>query len=413
MCRRVIFFAVCVVLLSCDSREGKNTYRILGNIEDPQNKIASVIADLINEQPGDSAIVVPGFGTQANVESLQQGNDDLAIIDNFATGNDRIAAVAPLYPQVLHILVKDDLRPASLRDLLLSGKVFPGIDGSGSMKFVEMLMSDFDLDTVQVQLLSIEDLFMADVVFSFTDLLTQNELRDLAGYQFYSMDDVANVGRGSTAEGFCLRHPEFQPFVIAKEIYGTYTAEPILTIKLDAVLACRADLPESSVYDLMTMLEINAQAIRSINPLLSNFSVDSRARQTSLAIHPGAQAFMNRSEPSLIERHADLLSVLISILVALGSGAYTFRQWQKTRKKNKIDEYYKILVAIRDQISATSTTDELIELEIKLKDVQDETIHLMVDEKLRADESFIIFINLSKIVMDEVRQKIEQSKAVI
>jgi TRAP-type uncharacterized transport system substrate-binding protein len=404
--RAVALFTVLLITLSGCSREVKK-YKILGNIEDPQNEIANVMTLLLNRNLSDSIIVSPGVGSIANLDSLEAGRADFGIVDNYSRSSDKVTSIMPLYSQVLHILVKKKIGNVELRELLVQRKIFAGIAGSGTRMFVDQLITDLGIENSSVKFVDIVDFFSADVIFSFTDLLSNEELRDLDEYRMFSIDAVENLGKGSLAEGICMRHPQFEPYVISKNLYGSFTDEPVLTVKVDAVLVCQASLKREFVFDIMSILSENRQALKDINPLLFNISSEFEPGKLNFIVHPGARDFISRNEPTLFEKNADMLSVIISVFVALASSVYTISQWQRSKKKNKIDRYYKELMQIRDEISLTSSRKEVENLEKKLKAVQQVTIHLVMEEKLMADESFSIFLNLSKIVMEEINKRYE------
>lgn len=311
----------------------------------------------------------------------------------------------PLYPQILHILHKRDRHPNSLRELMLSGKIFAGVPGSGTNNFIGHLIDDMGLQRDQLEFVGIFDLFNADVIFSFTDLLTLNELRDLSDFQLFSIDAVENLGKGSFAEGICIRYPQFDPYVIPREVYGTFTEHPVLTIKVDAVLICRSNLSDDLVYNVLQIISENREDLQRINPLLYHITTDYDVRELNFKLHPGARNYLNRYEPSFIEKHAEVLSIILTVALAIASGLYTILRWQKGRKKNKIDVYYQELIAIRGMIPDSASIAQIEQLEQSLINVQEETIQLVVKEKLLADESFSIFLNLSRIVMDEIRRR--------
>ena len=62
-------------------------------------------------------------------------------------------------------------------------------------------------------------------------------------------------------------------------------------------------------------------------------------------------------------------------------------------------------MAYRKEITLANDQTELARLLKALTSLQEETISLVVQEKLLADESFSIFLNLSKIIMEEIKQK--------
>ncbi len=383
----------------------QGSYKILGNIEEPQNEIANTIAFILNTNLTDSIQAIPGRGSMANLDLLEAGEADFGMVDNYSRFSDKVSSLIPLYPQVLHILHRRNKHPSSLHELLLSGKIFGGIEGSGTRRFVDQLILDSGIDRDQLVFVDIFSFFEADVIFSFTDLLTQVELRDLTDFELFSIDAVANFGKGSIAEGICTRYPQFEPYVIAKEVYGSFTKQSVLTVKVDAVLVCRTDLSNELIYKVLVALGENRESLQKINPLLYGVTGDFDSRKLNFALHPGAREYLDRHDPTFVEKYAEVFSVILSIALAFASGLYTLSRWQKARKKNKIDVFYERLIAIRNMISLSDTHDEILQLEQSLKDIQAQTIQLVVKEKLLADESFSIFLNLSKIVMDEIRHK--------
>ncbi len=399
------WYLVFILFLLPGCQKQTTTYTILGNIEDPQNQIALTISSLLNRHLADSVKVKSGVGSLANLDSLELGKADFGIVDNYSRFSDKVSSVLPLYPQLLHILHRKEKSPQSLRELFRIGKIFAGIEGSGTRRFVDELMKDIGIDKSNCTFVDVYDFFEADVIFAFTDLLTQEELRDLEGYHLYSIDEVANLGKGSLAEGICTRHPQFEPYVIARDLYGSFTERAILTIKVDAILVCRSDLDVTFVFNTIQTLSENSQDLKNINPLLYQFSSNFDPRKLSFTLHSGSREYLDRNEPTLFERYAELIGVIVTILVALASTLYTITKWQLQKKKNKIDVYYQRLISIRRKTQIAENTEALVTLKVELQAAQEETIDLVTHEKLLADDSFLIFLNLSKIVNDEIDKK--------
>jgi TRAP-type uncharacterized transport system substrate-binding protein len=396
----VVFFLVAV---SCN--QPSTSYTILGNIEDPQNQIAVTIAQVLNQHLSDSVFVRRGIGSMSNLDSLEEARADFGIVDNLSRFSDRVSTIAPLYPQVLHILYRGKKQPASLQELFALGKVFAGTPESGTHRFVLQLLKDLGIDKNTCSFVDVYHFFEADVIFSFTDLLTLEELRDLSDYSLFSIDDVAKLGQGTVVEGICTRHPQLTPYIISRSQYGSFTKSAILTVKVDAVFVCRSDLDARVVHNVLKILAENSQELKKINPLLYDFSGDFDPSKQNFSLHQGARNFLNRHEPSLFERYADLLGMVVTIVLALASSLYTVAQWQKQRKKNKIDVYYKQVISIREQIPAFDKQNELETLRNQLRFIQKETVDLVTREKLLADETFLIYLNLSKLVDDEIKAK--------
>lgn len=411
MSLRVIigYFMALTALSSCMDKA--KVYRIAGSIEEPQNEVTRRIAHLINENLSDSLAIVPGVDMKAALDSVEAGSLDFAIVDNYALSRDHVVSVVPLYPQVLHILHRRGLHYENLESLLIGQKVFAGSPGTGAYQFVKQVMKHYGIKEKKVTLLSDLELFDADVIFSFTDLLSFEELRDLSDYKIFSLDDVDQLGKGSLAEGICTRYPQFDPYILARNVYGDFMEGSVLTVKVDAVLVCRKDIRSESVYDILKLLDEHKQVISAINPLLFDFTGSFDANVLNFNLHEGAKNYLSRYEPTFLEKYAEVFSVIISILVALVSTLYYISRWQRMKKKNKIDIYYNKLITLRNQIGDLNEVGQAKQMLKEVKMTQEETINLVVEEKLMADESFSIFLNLSKIVMDEVNAKLSKLSA--
>lgn len=210
------------------------------------------------------------------------------------------------------------------------------------------------------------------------------------------------LGRGALVDGICLRYPEFEPFILPRELYGSYTTTPVLTVKMEALLVCRSDLPVDFVYETCSILTDQKHRLAGINPLLAGFGDDFSPNELNMVLHQGARNFLERYQPGFLERYAEVLSVLISIIIALGSGLITLRQWRRSIKKNKIEVFYKSIMLLIDEIPHIQTLTEAERITVELNALQKTTIELVIQEKLSADESFIIFLKLCKQALDDL-----------
>ena len=87
----------------------------LGGIYSP---LAEAIALVVSkDQPRLSFESRPSDGSVMNMERLQQGECDLALLQNGTPGGDDVRLIAPLYEEVLHILVPIGSAATQLRDL--------------------------------------------------------------------------------------------------------------------------------------------------------------------------------------------------------------------------------------------------------------------------------------------------------
>jgi len=115
----------------------------------------------------------------------------------------------------------------------------------------------------------------------------------------------------------------------------------------------------------------------------------------TFTLHPGAVAFLQRDEPTFIERYSGVAEVLVTLMIGLISATFAAIKIHNVRRKNRIDEFYTKVIAIRDSIGPASSVAERNAAIANIRSLQDRGFELVVSENLAADETFRIFIDLT------------------
>jgi len=150
------------------------------------------------------------------------------------------------------------------------------------------------------------------------------------------------------------------------------------------------------VYDLFAEILRLRPALFSERPELFR-PLEEDFTQTNLAfsLHPGALAYIKRDEPSVIERYSGVAEVVATLMVGLVSGVFAIMKIYRVRRKNRLDEFLVEVIAIRNSVTAETTDQDRAGAIEKIRALQDNGFEQLVDEKLAADESFRIFIELT------------------
>ena len=380
--------------------------RVSGDVEEPKNELVNILTKLVNEDEGEHINIEIVTNASPNLDSLVAGQYDLLIVDNNIKYHESVSALTSLYPEILHVLYKKNYKPSSVYELLENKKVYAGEPGSGSRKFLDDLIQDFNIGRSEVENVDIIDLFDADVIILFTGLITIKELLDLADYEFYSFGSADQLGLGTTAEAISLRHPEFKPYVLPRYIYGNVTKEPVLTLSNQALLVCRSDEDPTLIYELCRLIDNKKQIFYKISPLLQEvFTNEDDYESLIFPLHEGARRYIERDEPGFLEKHTGLIGILLTLLIGSMSGLYTVLNYRAIKKKNIIDKYYAHLIDIRERIDEQVSGEDIDEELSKIKDRQNETIALVIDEKLSANESYLVYMRLVDLVSKELKEK--------
>lgn len=386
-------------------------FSLIYSTDEPIGEISRRLEPLLEENFNVDIKLIIGEGSDSNLDSVASGAVDFTITENHVDFREGVSSVLVFYPQVLHVFYHESLEVGSFRELFEGRKVFIGNPGSGSYKFIMNLFDFFQIDQSKVTITA-NAFDNYDVFAGFNDILPSNYLIGLENFKLYSFDKVENYGKGSIAEAICLKYPKVRPYIIPQATYGDLTKEPILTISSNAVLVCNSSLRDTYITDQIKTIFANQEVFTSISPLIFT-GLDEHFDRSNLTfpIHNGARIFLDRDEPSFFERYAELVGVLFSIIIAVVSGIISLSRWQRQKKKDRVDVFYKVLMDVKNQSKNLKTVKETM---AKIKDVQEsqnKAFEMLINEELEANESFRIFMELSKETIEELRTRVRILKS--
>ena len=196
-------------------------------------------------------------------------------------------------------------------------------------------------------------------------------------------------------------------FIIPARLYGTdITPDASVTLAVDKLLVARSDVSDAAVYNLISEVIRLRPALAAKEPTLFHGLGDDdfRSSDSTFVLHPGAQAYIERNEPSVYERYSGIAEVAVTILIALLSGFIAAVRIYNIRRKNRIDVFYADAIQLRNTVSDASTVEVRNQAISKLRVLETRAFQMLVDEKLAADESFRIFITLINDIVRELKE---------
>jgi hypothetical protein len=293
-----------------------------------------------------------------------------------------------------------------MRELLAGSTVYAGPPGSIPRLLGEDFSHDLDLedDVIFVDEL---DPAVVDVIVTYAPIDRERVMNDsaLEGFRMVSLGDPDEVGKGSAVDSAVLLNPRLRPFIIPVGTYGGLTPEPIVTLAVDNLLVAREELDNTVAYDIFAEILRLRPALFGERPELFQPLDEGVVRSNwAFSMHPGAIAFLQRDEPKFIERYSSVAEVLVTVLVALASGGLAIVRFYRVRRKNRIDQFYMDVIQLRDSVGPDASDSERETAIAKLRALENRGFELLVSEKLAADESFRIFIELTNDSIDVIKQ---------
>lgn len=405
------FGLLLVVLLSVGAcGEQRSTLRLLIPVQPFDAEIAAELAAVFEQNSRHRIDIVPlPAEFDSPLDALEAGYADLAFTSNAQPYRQGITTVMPMYPTVLHILYRRDRAADSAEDLLRGATINAGPVGSASRQLLTEILDSLHIGADEVEfvdkLTTLPDVNLVYVPISPQQIRGLLEQEGVAGeYRFASFGSSEDIGRGSEIDRAILLNPRLSPFIIPVGTYGDLPEEPVLTLAVDKLLVSRPDVDEAVIYDLIGEMRRLQPALAATRPLLfQGLSREFDASGSTFVLHPGAQAFTQRDEPTFYERYSGVAEVLVTLVIGLISGGYAVVQIYHRRRKNRIDRFYADVMAIRDSISERSSAADRAAAVEQVRKLQNEAFDMLIREKLAADESFRIFVTLSNDIVAQLK----------
>jgi len=410
MNRKTNFLLLAVLFVSCNPT--LTEFSFIYNNEGPNQEIAKRMEKLLEDTYYNTDVVlIEGAGTNQNLDSLMSEDVDFALVENYINYTEGVNSVFSVYSEILHIFYRSDNRIETFDELLYDKPIYIGREESPTYNLMMDLFNFFVLDTDRINVTF--QMVQADVVIELTNLLDDEMLEQYEGYRLYSFDPSEDLGNASTVEGIALKYPRLTPFTIPKDSYKGFSNKPIVTLSVDLVVMVRSSLGEVPVNDFTRTMLRNRQIFTAIDPLLYNgMKEDFDQDKLNIPLHEGARSFLARDEPSFIERYAELGGVILSLIIATWSGLVSLAKWQAQKKKDRIDEFYEDLITIKNHIPLLKKPTEAMERIKHVKTSQNKAFELLISEELVANESFRIYMELSKETLNDLRSKLKALKAI-
>ena len=333
-------------------------------------------------------------GSTDNLERLYAGDVNAAIVQNDASVRPVVRAIAPLYPEVLQIVVRHEIE--NLTDFI-GRKAAAGPENSGTDKLVGRVLDHFGMSGYAETLIHCDTTeaiqrFMQgelDAVFIVSGLKSPavEQLLATGKATLLSLGDPSIVG--SALDGLRISHPFLTRSVIPARTYGVHPKSAVGTVAVQAVLVTRVDMDDGLIQAITETLFDNRVALMEAHRVATHLTEQFDPAALQAPLHKGAARYYRRDAPPFFVQYAELMSLVLSLVLVIGSALIALSRWVQRRKKDRIDVYY---LEIRDvmkrwetgQATSRGAASELIALRTR-------AFEDLVSERLSADASFTIF----------------------
>lgn len=393
----VILLLGCVTACTADTKQ-----LVLGvSAEEPGPGIAEAAKQLLVENG--LSVEVRSIESSADiVAALNNGDIEFGIIEEPAKLIPGLATVLPLYPSILHVLYKGAPVPGNFADVIAGKSIYAGPPGGPAALFLAQLATYFDVAAERYTVLDNPWVVSPDVYFVFGGLLETDSRHGLAGYRLFSFGDATRLGKGTVAEGIALQFPHVEVFVLPEMIYNKMNLDTVLTLATRTVLVTASSTDVERVFDVTSILFANSQRLSSVYPLVTREMHESiRLSSFTLPVHAGARRLFDKDAPTLLQRYAQVFALGLTFTTLLISALVALYKSRKTIEKDRIDVYYNKVLALRRGLQESPDSAHRHLIGDRIKGIQNEVFSLLAADRVCANESLTIFLELSNQVLNE------------
>jgi TRAP-type uncharacterized transport system substrate-binding protein len=376
----------------------------------------------------ESARVQPTVGSPDNVEKLTRNRDRVHLgMYQGGTGEMQdmqdIVAVAPLYREVVHVLVKkevlDDAKYREreltgdlLRDLLVVDRkqVYAGPEYSGMRLSAQEILEHYGMKAADVRFAE-EETPGVVVVISTTGMCSkklQNRV-EMHNYQYLSLD----------SDAIADRHAHFATHKIPKASYRDENGKPVpnrevRTVATTAFLIVHRNASSRLVTAALEVLyqgELSREQPRLI-PL-----AEATDYLHGMPVHETARAFFNPYDLGYLASVIESLAGTKELIVAFGAGLYlvwtlrrrredTQRHAEMEANRVRLSSFVDRTVAIESAQIGVSDPARLAEYLEEVTRIKLEALDELTDAELRGDRTFSIFLMQCANLISKIQLKI-------
>ena len=390
-------FGVILLFAGCNQN-----YTLTFLVSEDDELVMTQIANEINSHSRfEISVISEDSLTEVNaIEAILDRKYDITTVDNtldYKKSKKNMRTVVPFFHEVLVVLSRHQLKQRDIDSLLRAGDYLILTKELEELDFYKRMIPNYNGDsTINYR---IEDHFNLEKDLEFNELLlffTGKENYELGQLLFnekaylYSLDGLDARGNGSFIEGFCRSYKKTTPYVLSRYAFGIVLEEPIFTVAVHELLVSTVATPSDVVYDLIQTIHHH-----HIVPIFESsnsytFEVNQQDINLSFPFHSGTINYLNREKPKFVERYAEVMGFVLSAFVLVFGLGASLKATMKQRKKDRMDEYYKDLLEIKETVSEADPK----EMRLKLRALQKTVFQLLIDEKLSANNEFLIFMML-------------------
>jgi len=321
------------------------------------------IAQITHKHHPDIQIeVLEAPGSGQNMNNVQTGAVDIALVQSDTPIQPAVKAIALLYPELFHLIASKEANIQSMDDL--AGKRIALMPvGSGSYELFWPLAKHYGLSEAAFDAQPLppdaahEALMKGEVDALFRIIgLGNPAVGDLLKTARFELVPIDRIG------ALQLNQPYLKSTVIPQGSYdGSQPVPPedLSVIAVNALLVANEAVEPEIIQAITSVLYEHRNELITINPRAASIQSPEASQNLGFPLHPGAKAYYTQDNPPFLVEYAEAMGLVLSLSILGFSGIWQFRLWLIGRQKNRADDYNLEILTLIEQVEQAKTFQEL------------------------------------------------------
>jgi TRAP transporter TAXI family solute receptor len=384
---------------------------------DGQKFLAAFVRTLADEHPRVRLKVVPMADLEASAKALAAGEVDLAVVRSDMLTSTHGQTIAILRRDVVGLIVPSHSPIETVGHL--AGKTIGMVKGPASDdRILDQILTYYQIPAQTIR----------RVVLEHSDIgpaIRQKRIAALfavgptgPGPLADAVTAVAKASKGApdvmeieAAEAIAKSFPVLEEAEIAPGAFGATPprpAESVTTLAVTLRLVARSSMPNYVAGEIARLLFTTKAKLVSSLPQVGHIEAPDTDKGAALPVHPGAAAYFDGEQTSLLERFESYFYLGILIISLIGSGyAWIMSTWRGAGPRQDREQMQQQLLAIFQE-APTVGPDKLDALDQEVDKICALALEHVTHETMEA-EQFQVFSG----VVTQVRQAIDKRRALL
>ena len=363
-----------VVLISCQSQRKTWSIAVPTNNSKYENS-ASLLKALFHQKDLDLQIIQVSSSVEAT-RLVAEGKADFTlslahsdfIRPKLGEWVSELRTVMPMFENAMYIFHRSKQKPTTIIDLVENSKIFLEVQDSLAEQYLGLKRVLGMLNVKNYEFVNDSSkATMIPIWGTFSSALTKQMLEKR--WSMYSMED-------SFIEYALIIEPRFGRLTIPIR-YSDSNTKGVSTILSTAFLISGSKVNQSELYDLVKMIYNNRVFLTSQDKSYMAIREDFSTRNLNFPLHVATSDYLNRFEPTFLERHAEYYGLLVTLLILAFGIGQSIRNFMARKKKDRIHLYFQEYLTIKNDLNLSP--EQRID---QLETLRDKAIEQMILEKL-------------------------------